>query len=87
MDASGAGTGVITCNIGDMMMRWSDDLLPSTLHRVRMPKPDEYQGPRYSIAFFCQANMDAIIEGPGKLYPPITAHDYLQQRIAANFAK
>ena len=31
--------------------------------------------------------MDAIIEGPGKLYPPITAHDYLQQpRIAANFA-
>lgn len=79
--------GVITCNIGDMLMRWSDDQLPSTLHRVRMPKPDEYHGPRYSIAFFCQANKDAIIEGPGKLYPAITAHDYLQQRIAANFAK
>ncbi len=78
--------GVITCNIGDMLMRWSDDLLPSTLHRVRMPKPHEYQGPRYSIAFFCQANKDAIIQGPGKLYEAISAHDYLQQRIAANFA-
>jgi isopenicillin N synthase-like dioxygenase len=79
--------GVITCNIGDMLMRWSDDQLLSTLHRVRMPRQDEYLGPRYSIPFFCQANKDAIIQGPGKAYAPITAHDYLQQRIAANFAK
>ena len=79
--------GVITCNIGDMLMRWSDDELQSTLHRVRMPKPDEYQGPRYSIAYFAQANTDAIIQGPRKMYDPISAHDYLQQRIAANFAK
>lgn len=79
--------GTITCNIGDMLMRWSDDQLLSTLHRVRMPRADEYLGPRYSIPFFCQANKDAIIQGPGKKYDPITAHDYLQQRIAANFAK
>ena len=79
--------GVITCNIGDMLMRWSDDKLLSTLHRVRMPRIDEYLGPRYSMAFFCQANTDAVIQGPGKRYAPITAHDYLQQRIAANFAK
>jgi isopenicillin N synthase-like dioxygenase len=78
--------GVVTCNIGDMLMRWSDDKLLSTLHRVRMPKPDEYLGPRYSMAFFCQANTDAVIQGPGERYAPITAHDYLQQRIAANFA-
>jgi isopenicillin N synthase-like dioxygenase len=51
-----------------------------------MPKPGEYLGPRYSMAFFCQANTDAVIQGPGKRYAPITAHDYLQQRIAANFA-
>ena len=76
----------ITCNIGDMLMRWSDDQLQSTLHRVRMPRPDEYLGPRYSLPFFCQANMDAVIQGPQKKYAPITAHDYLQQRIAANFA-
>lgn len=78
--------GVITCNIGDMLMRWSDDQLQSTLHRVRMPYPKEYLGSRYSLPFFCQANRDAIIQGPGKVYEPISAHDYLQQRIAANFA-
>ena len=44
---------LITCNIGDMLMRWSDDKLKSTLHRVRMPKQDEYRGSRYSMAFFC----------------------------------
>ena len=64
---------MITCNIGDMLMRWSDDQLLSNLHRVRMPSPDEYQGARYSIAFFAQANTDAIIQGPKKLYEPISA--------------
>jgi len=75
----------ITCNIGDMLMRWSDDRLKSTLHRVRMPKAGEYNGPRYSMAFFCQANKNQIIQGPEKKYPPISARDYLLQRIQANF--
>jgi isopenicillin N synthase-like dioxygenase len=79
--------GVVTCNIGDMLMRWSDDKLQSTLHRVRMPRADEYLGPRYSLPFFCQANKDAVIQGPDKKYAPITAHDYLRQRIAANYAR
>ena len=70
-----------------MLMRWSDDKLLSTLHRVRMQRPDEYLGARYSMAFFCQANTDAVIEGPDNRYPPISAHDYLQQRIAANYAR
>jgi isopenicillin N synthase-like dioxygenase len=78
---------LITCNIGDMLMRWSDDQLPSNFHRVRNPAPDEYQGARYSLAFFAQANRDALIETPSGKYPPITAGDYLQQRVAANFAK
>lgn len=79
--------GYITCNIGDMLKRWSDDQLQSTLHRVRMPHADEYLGPRYSLPFFCQANMNAIVQGPQKKYAAITAHDFLLQRIAANFAK
>lgn len=79
--------GVITCNIGDMLMRWSDDRLPSNFHRVRNPQPGEYMGPRYSLAFFAQANKDAVIESPGRKYPAITAGDYLRQRVAANFAK
>jgi isopenicillin N synthase-like dioxygenase len=79
--------GVITCNIGDMLMRWSDDKLLSTLHRVRLPGSDEYRGSRYSIAFFAQANKDQIIQGPLKKYEPITARDYLLQRINANFSE
>ena len=79
--------GVITCNIGDMLMRWSDDQLPSNFHRVRNPRPDEYQGARYSLAFFCQANREVVIEGPAHKYPAITAEDYLYQRVNANFAK
>ena len=75
----------ITCNIGDMLMRWSDDRLPSNFHRVKNPLPGEYMGPRYSLAFFCQANRDTVIESPSGKYPPITAGDYLNQRIAANF--
>lgn len=78
--------GLITCNIGDMLTRWSDDQLKSTLHRVRMPKPGEYAGSRYSMAFFCQANKTVSIQGPGGKYPPITAADFLQQRIQANYA-
>ena len=77
--------GVITCNIGDMLTRWSDDQLPSNFHRVKNPLPVEYMGPRHGIAFFAQANRDAIIEGPGKKYPAIAAGDYLNQRVAANF--
>ena len=78
--------GVITCNIGDMLMRWSDDLLKSTLHRVRMPTAEENQDSRYSMAFFCQANRDQIIQGPLKVYEPMTAEDYLKMRINANFS-
>jgi len=79
-------TGLITCNIGDMLMRWSDDKLKSTLHRVRMPKANEYQGERYSIAYFAQANQTVVVQGPEKKYEPITASEYLKQRIAANFS-
>lgn len=78
---------LITCNIGDMMMRWSDDQLRSTLHRVRMPKEGESTGPRYSLAFFCQANSSVMIESPAGKYDPISAADYLQQRLAANFVE
>ncbi|MEO7370600.1 MAG: 2-oxoglutarate and iron-dependent oxygenase domain-containing protein [Ilumatobacteraceae bacterium] len=79
--------GVITRNIGDMLMRWSDDQLQSTFHRVKNPGPDEYQGARYSLAFFCQANRDAVVEGPGRKYEPMTAGDYLAWRINSNFTK
>ncbi len=77
---------LITCNIGDMLMRWSDDVLPSNFHRVKNPADHEYQGARYSLAFFCQANEDVLIQSPQGKYPDITAKDYLAQRISANFS-
>ncbi len=91
--ASGRWTSVatdedrITCNIGDMLMRWSDDQLRSTLHRVRGPEAGEAAPSRYSLAFFAQANKPALIESPTRAFDPITAEDFLQQRIAANFAR
>lgn len=77
----------ITCNIGDMLMRWSDDQLPSNFHRVRAPRPDEDHGARYSMAFFAQANRDALMESPTGAWEPISAGDYLLQRIQANYGK
>jgi len=101
--AVGPVEGAITVNIGDMLMRWSDDQLKSTLHRVTYPcyEKDEKNGEkdgktdgngvsfkeRYSIAYFMQANKSAVICGPQKKYPPITAGDYIQMRIKSNYAK
>ncbi len=36
----------ITINIGDMLMRWSDDRLVSNFHRVRAPGPGDHKGAR-----------------------------------------
>lgn len=77
---------VITCNIGDMLTRWSDDTLKSTLHRVRSPRPGDDLGDRYSVVFFTQANKSAVIQGPREKYPPITAGEFIQQRLQANYA-
>jgi len=48
--------GAITCNIGDMLMRWSDDRLRSTLHRVRLPRAGEY----LARAFRCRSSARPI---------------------------
>lgn len=76
---------LITCNIGDMLTRWSDDQLRSTLHRVRGPRPGEVATDRYSVAFFAQANKPTVIESPSGRGDAITANEFLQRRINANF--
>ena len=35
--------GCITVNIGDTLQLWSDGVLKSNFHRVRMPQPHELQ--------------------------------------------
>merc|ERR1712137_554412 len=54
--------GSISCNIGDMLMKMSDDRFLSNLHRVRMPSVEEGSSSRYSMAFFLQPDKGTLIE-------------------------
>ena len=82
-----AGTFVV--NIGDAMMRWTDDHWVSTQHRVINP-PQDSTGPtrRQSIAYFHNLPRDTIIEclepfrqaGRRPKYPPITYGEYAALR-------
>ena len=72
------------CNIGDLMMRWSNDRWVSTLHRVAVPPPDAVPSDRISLVFFTNPNPDAEIRcldnclGPGETakYPPVTVSEH-----------
>src|SRR5271167_1059925 len=75
-------------NIGDCLMRWTNDIYVSTPHRVVNRSARE----RYSIAFFYDPNPDAMVEtipscveeGEVGRYPPILAADYLTMRLDAS---
>jgi len=55
--------GAFVLNIGDLMMRWTNDRWISTLHRVVNPPRDAALGSRrQSIVFFHQPNYDALVE-------------------------
>lgn len=69
--------GVIVCNIGDLLMSWSDDRFKSTYHRVKAPcEEGDYYGERFSIAFFNQPCKDAVIQGPKGKYPVVTGEEF-----------
>lgn len=81
-----AGSLVINC--GDMLQRLTGGVLPSTTHRVLNPSPERSRFPRYSTPFFLHFNQDVMIEAlpqcleeGGKAEPPITAQDYLMERL------
>jgi len=82
--------GAFVCNIGDCLMRWSNDVYVSTPHRVVNRSGRD----RYSIAFFFDPNADAKVEclptcmsaeRPSR-YPPITGAAYLKERLDATYA-
>jgi isopenicillin N synthase-like dioxygenase len=77
-------------NIGDMVMRWTNDRWISTLHRVVNPPRDEALGrSRLSLVFFHMPNYDAVLSclescrepGTSPKYPPITAGDYKLMKV------
>lgn len=78
--------GAFVCNIGDCLMRWSNDSYVSTPHRVRPPEQE-----RYSIAFFLEANPDSIIDPRdvqpevSPKYQPVSCADYLTSRLNATY--
>lgn len=80
--------GEIICNIGDLLMSWSDDRFKSTLHRVATPSNPEtdHFGDRYSIGYFNQPCTDAQIQGPLKKYPLITGEEFTRTAMNRNFA-
>lgn len=81
--------GTFVVNIGDSLMRWSNDVYVSNPHRVVNRGNRE----RWSIAFFLDANPDAVISAlpgcvaPGAVakYPPVTMAAYLRQRLNATY--
>lgn len=78
--------GSIICNIGDLLMSWSDDRFKSTLHRVKAPcEEGDYFGERYSIAFFNQPAKDTVIQGPLKKYPAVTGAEFTAKAMQAQF--
>lgn len=85
----------IVVNAGDLLARWSNDTIKSTIHRVVEPPSgdgDVYPA-RYSIAYFCNPNFKSHIEAiPGtyaseteKKYAGINSGDYLVQRLTATY--
>jgi len=85
-----AEADTIVVNIGDMLQRLTNHVYPSTTHRVTNPPGEEARKPRYSVPFFLHPNPDFLIDvlpscidaqHPNRYPQPITAHDYLQERL------
>ncbi|GAA5988212.1 hypothetical protein JCM10908_002114 [Rhodotorula pacifica] len=89
--------GTLIVNFGDVLARWSNDKLKSTVHRAVLPplrEGEDVNGltkTRRSVAYFCNPNPDAVIEcipgleGPdGKAkYEPVLAGEFYAQMLEA----
>jgi len=86
----------IIINVGDLLARWSNDVLRSTLHRVVAPSTKRVNisgdliPARQSIAFFCNPNFNAEVSclpncGEEPKYPPINAGAYIVGRLAVTY--
>ena len=81
--------GALAINVGDMLQRLTNHLLPSTSHRVVNPPPERRGHSRYSMPFFLHLRPDFLIDALPQCVsaenprrdPPITAHDYLTERL------
>ena len=82
--------GALVVNIGDMLQRLTNHVLPSTTHRVRNPEGPRAAHSRYSMPFFLHLRSDfpfvtlpqcVTAQNPDRYPLSITADDYLQERL------
>ncbi len=82
--------GALVVNIGDMLQRLTNHVLPSTTHRVRNPESARSASSRYAMPYFLHPRSDFAIamlphcvtdENPGRYPQPITADAFLRQRL------
>ena len=81
--------GAMVVNVGDMLQRLTNHVLPSTTHRVVNPPVERRGTRRYSMPFFLHPAPDFLIKALPQCVsaqnperePPITAHDYLAERL------
>ena len=82
--------GALVVNIGDMLQRLTNHVLPSTTHRVVNPAPERRGFSRYSTPFFLHfepefeiATLPSCVtaENPDRYPEPITADGYLTERL------
>lgn len=79
----------IVVNVGDMLQRLTNNVLCSTTHRVVNPPREKWHTPRFSIPFFLHPKSemslnclsDCITETNPLAYEPITAGEYLDERL------
>ncbi|MBL8697889.1 MAG: isopenicillin N synthase family oxygenase [Alphaproteobacteria bacterium] len=77
--------GAFVMNAADILMRWTNNRLVSTPHRVVNRSPRD----RYSIAYFHDPAMDAVVAplpGAAAQWPPVRYGDYLMERLDKNYA-
>jgi isopenicillin N synthase-like dioxygenase len=82
--------GAVVCNVGDMLQRLTNRVLPSTTHRVVNPPPERRGVSRYSTPFFLHFEPEVVIAPLPQCVPPgtephepepIGAEAFLQQRL------
>jgi len=84
-----APEGSIVVNVGDMLQRLTNNKLKSTTHRVVNPPREKWGSPRFSIPFFMHPRSEmpldclpsCVTERHPLAYQPITAGDYLNERL------
>ena len=82
--------GGIAVNVGDMLQRLTNHVLPSTTHRVVNPMDERSKHSRYSMPFFLHLRSDFPIatlpqcvaaDRPDRYPESILADDYLRERL------